>query len=92
MPEKQAKDAIGSAPFFALEVTKLDKLREEVLARTYGEGATASFLDIRSNVATLPMAEAAEAGLARQLIDWHRRNRFCPGCGKPMVRLLANSV
>ncbi|MEP6829684.1 MAG: NAD(+) diphosphatase [Rhizomicrobium sp.] len=41
------------------------------------------FRDMRAAAFVLPDAEAAIAGQAKALIDWHRRHRFCANCGAP---------
>ena len=39
------------------------------------------FRDLRAAAFVLPDGEAAIAGQAKSLIDWHRRHRFCANCG-----------
>jgi NAD+ diphosphatase len=39
------------------------------------------FHDMRAAAFILPAADAAIAGQAKALIDWHRRHGFCPNCG-----------
>ncbi len=41
------------------------------------------FVDMRSLLMALPEAEAALAGTARALFNWHRTHRFCSACGGP---------
>jgi NAD+ diphosphatase len=39
------------------------------------------FRDMRAAAPVLPARDAAIAGQAKALLDWHRRHRFCPNCG-----------
>ena len=39
------------------------------------------FIDMRRLLLDLPPAEAALAGTARALFNWHRSHRFCSACG-----------
>ena len=39
------------------------------------------FLEMRPAAFVLPARDAAIAGQAKALIDWHRRHGFCPNCG-----------
>jgi len=41
------------------------------------------FIDLRTAAAVLPGREAAMAGAAKSLFDWHARHRFCSACGQP---------
>lgn len=41
------------------------------------------FVDMRQLLLRLPPAEAALAGTARALFNWHRTHRFCSACGGP---------
>lgn len=41
-----------------------------------------AFIDMRSAAAALPGVEAAMAGAAKSLFDWHSRNPFCSACGR----------
>lgn len=41
-----------------------------------------TFIDMRTAGATLPGAEAAMAGGAKSLFDWHARHGFCAACGQ----------
>jgi NAD+ diphosphatase len=41
------------------------------------------FVDMRQLLLRLPADEAALAGTARALFNWHRTHRFCSACGAP---------
>ena len=41
------------------------------------------FIDLRAAAAALPAEEAAMAGAAKSLFDWHGRHGFCSACGGP---------
>jgi len=58
------------APVFAVQ------LPEEQLR---GRGR---LIDLRTAAAILPGAEAAMAGTAKSLFDWHARHGFCANCGR----------
>lgn len=40
------------------------------------------FVEMREAAAILPGADAAMAGTAKSLFDWHRRHGFCAACGQ----------
>lgn len=40
-------------------------------------------------LATMPPGEAATYSVARSLVDWHARHRFCPRCATPTVAFRA---
>ncbi|MBN8553021.1 MAG: NAD(+) diphosphatase [Caulobacterales bacterium] len=44
--------------------------------------ARGRLIDLRTAAAVLPGAEAAMAGTARSLFDWHSRHGFCANCGQ----------
>lgn len=46
-------------------------------------GPDQRFLDMRQLLLALPADEAALAGTARALYNWHRTHRFCSACGAP---------
>lgn len=66
-------------PFWALDTTTLDDLREDVLKSGGGE-----FTDMRAGMASISPEQAAIAGEGRALLDWNTRNRFCPSCARPL--------
>jgi NAD+ diphosphatase len=55
--------------------------RPEPLAE-FGFDGVAHFPDLRAVAGLLPPGDAAIAAQARQLVDWHARHGFCPGCGE----------
>ena len=49
------------------------------------------FIDVRSAAAQLaasggPVPDVALIGLARSLLEWNRKHRFCANCGRPSVQ------
>jgi NAD+ diphosphatase len=65
----------GTQPLFALD---LPGDSEPVL----GGGG---FQEMRSAAFILPARDTAIAGQAKALLDWHKRNGFCPNCGHPTM-------
>ncbi|KAM0793796.1 hypothetical protein ACM66B_001212 [Microbotryomycetes sp. NB124-2] len=64
-------------PYWALDVSSLSPLKELVLERH----PDAEFGDMRAGMQSIPAEDAAVGGEGRALIDWNRRNLFCPACG-----------
>lgn len=44
---------------------------------------TMEFADLRSMMAELSVADAADAATAKGVLEWHRSHRFCSKCGHP---------
>lgn len=65
------------AAHFAVEVAHTDPAD---LARPVGN---AEFQELRRHGAALPPAEAGMLALARGMMHWHARHRFCGVCGEP---------
>ncbi len=63
---------IDGEPRFALDLSGL--------SLPAGRG---DYVDLRAAAGLLPPDELALAGLARSLVDWHARHRFCAVCGGP---------
>ncbi|HEY3912806.1 MAG TPA: NAD(+) diphosphatase [Stellaceae bacterium] len=72
---------------FALDLSAaeapLDMLRSPVLAASGIEEATVRFADLRQLGGRLDQREAALLALARAMLYWHARHRFCGLCGSP---------
>ncbi|KAM0756506.1 hypothetical protein T439DRAFT_321210 [Meredithblackwellia eburnea MCA 4105] len=66
-------------PYWALDTTTLDDLRDKVLKEGGGE-----FTDMRAGMSSIPAEQAALAGEGRALVDWNTRNRFCTSCSRPL--------
>ncbi|KAK4050366.1 NADH pyrophosphatase [Microbotryomycetes sp. JL201] len=64
-------------PYWALDVSNLTDLKKLVLERH----TDAEFGDMRAGMQSIPAEDAAIGGEGRALIDWNRRNLFCPACG-----------
>ena len=69
-------DADGAA-WFACDLSPHD----EASVPTFGQQAR--FLDLGQVVTRLSSADSAILAYARALLHWHRRHRFCGGCGGP---------
>jgi|SRR5262245_24016762 len=48
----------------------------------FGFEGVAHFPDLRAVAGLLPPGDAGIAAQARQVVDWHARHGFCPGCGE----------
>ncbi|GAA6040372.1 hypothetical protein JCM8097_007582 [Rhodosporidiobolus ruineniae] len=66
-------------PYWALDVSALDELKKKAV-----EGGKREFGELRAGAQTIPPEEAAIAAEARALVDWNTRNKFCPGCSRPI--------
>ena len=54
-------------------------------AEAFGLTGVGEFFGLRKLASLLSPVEAAMAAQARSVLEWHRRHRFCPGCGNPSV-------
>ena len=72
---------------FALDLSAaeapLDSLRSPALAASGIEAAPVRFADLRQLAGRLDRREAALLALARAMLYWHARHRFCGLCGSP---------
>ncbi len=72
---------------FALDLSPaeapLDMLRSPELAASGIEGGAMRFADLRQIGAVLDRREGALLALARAMLYWHARHRFCGLCGSP---------
>jgi NAD+ diphosphatase len=50
--------------------------------REFGFEGVAHFPELRAIAGLLPPGDAGIAAQARQIVDWHARHGFCPGCGE----------
>ncbi|KAI9511131.1 NUDIX hydrolase domain-like protein [Russula earlei] len=85
-PEEFAKTLVGT-PFFSVDVSdvsqsELDRLVQTSLAGT--DDFTLSFAEPRSAIRGLDDPNAAIFAVARSMIDWNFRNKFCASCGSPV--------
>src|SRR6266849_7583942 len=78
---------IDERAHFALDVSAheapLDMLRSPALAAAGIQEANVRFADLRSLGARLERREGALLALARAMMFWHSRHRFCGLCGSP---------
>jgi NAD+ diphosphatase len=72
---------------FALDLstadTPLDMLRSPVLAASGIDGTQVRFTDLRQLGGRIERREGALLALARAMLFWHARHRFCGLCGSP---------
>jgi len=78
---------IDERAHFALDLSPvaapLDTLRSPTLAASGIEAATMRFADLRQVAPRLDRREGALLALARAMIFWHARHRYCGLCGSP---------
>ena len=78
---------VDDRPHFALDVSAheapLDMLRSPALAAAGIAEAGIRFADLRQLAGRLDRAEGALLALARAMMFWHSRHRFCGACGAP---------
>jgi NAD+ diphosphatase len=77
--EEQAHFALDLSPVQA----PLDMLHSPALAASGIEAAAVRFADLRQLGGRLDRREAALLALARAILYWHARHRFCGLCGSP---------
>jgi NAD+ diphosphatase len=78
---------IDDRAHFALDVSgheaPLDRLRSPALAAAGIDEAGVRFADLRQLAGSLDRHEGALLALARAMMFWHSRHRFCGMCGSP---------
>jgi NAD+ diphosphatase len=78
---------VDDRPHFALDVSAveapLEMLRSPALEAAGIEAAEVRFADLRQLGARLERYEGALLALARAIMFWHSRHRFCGVCGAP---------
>jgi NAD+ diphosphatase len=80
---------IEERPHFALDLshveTPLDALASPALAASGIPGDGVRFADLRQLAGRLARQEGALLALARAMVWWHSRHRFCGLCGSPTL-------
>ncbi|PCH36025.1 NAD+ diphosphatase [Wolfiporia cocos MD-104 SS10] len=77
---------LQGTPFFSLDVSDVEKqeidtaLKESESGRT---GAEFNFAEPRGAMAAFDAFDASLFAMARTMVDWNSRNKFCPSCGSP---------
>ncbi|KAF8509833.1 NUDIX hydrolase domain-like protein [Gautieria morchelliformis] len=75
---------ISGAPFFSIDITGVSAaVTDELLASAAEGGESLGFDEPRSTAAQFSMFDAATFSVARSMLDWNTRNKFCAGCGSP---------
>lgn len=72
-------------PLWALDVSRLSDLKKQLLEEEEGR----EFVELRAGSQVIPNDEASIGAEARSLIDWNTRNKFCPGCSRPLRSIWA---
>ncbi|GAA5830711.1 hypothetical protein JCM5353_004094 [Sporobolomyces roseus] len=67
-------------PYWALDISKLSDLKEQIMKEKEGR----EFMELRAGDKVIPNDEASIGAEARSLVDWNTRNKFCPGCARPL--------
>lgn len=96
-PDQRLEDHSPGHPVWALDVSSLSQLNDlGSVAGVFHASSAAEmpqgsldYADMRAGMMALASSEAAVAGQGRALIDWNRRNRYCPGCGRPQTSVWA---
>ncbi len=80
---------VDERPHFALDLTHveapLDMLASPALAASGIPAEDARFADLRQLAGRLAHNEGALLALARAMVFWHQRHRFCGLCGSPTL-------
>ncbi len=76
-PEPVFLGIAGGVAHFAADLSD----RPDPLAE-FGFEGVAHFPELRAIAGLLPAGDAGIAAQARQVVDWHARHGFCPGCGE----------
>jgi len=66
--------------YFALDATNYPELAEKAKELCGGDD-NAIFVDLRAELLSVDFETTGVIAEARALIDWNKRNKFCPGCG-----------
>jgi NAD+ diphosphatase len=78
---------VGERPHFALDLSgheePLEALRSPALAAAGIAEAGVRFADLRQLAGRLAREEGSLLALARAMVFWHSRHRFCGECGAP---------
>jgi NAD+ diphosphatase len=78
---------IEERPHFAIDLshveTPLDMLASPALAASGVPAQSTRFADLRQLAGRLARHEGALLALARAMVFWHQRHRFCGVCGSP---------
>ncbi|GAA5823467.1 hypothetical protein JCM10212_007164 [Sporobolomyces blumeae] len=72
-------------PYWALDISNLPELK----ARLEDEDPAREFVELRAGAKEIENHEASIGAEARSLIDWNTRNKFCPGCARPLRSIWA---
>lgn len=81
---------LEGTPFFTIEVADLeDSLVKEAIQTSQCADSSLNFMDSRTAMTSLDVFTAAVFAEARSMVDWNRRNKFCPACGSPTYSLWA---
>ncbi|GAA6012636.1 hypothetical protein JCM11491_005463 [Sporobolomyces phaffii] len=67
-------------PYWAFDVSKLKEFKAQLLDEKEGR----EFVELRAGSQVIPNDEASIGAEARSLVDWNTRNKFCPGCSRPL--------
>jgi NAD+ diphosphatase len=80
---------VDDRPHFALDLTPveapLEALASPALAASGIPADGARFADLRQLAGRLPRSEGALLALARAMVFWHQRHRYCGVCGSPTL-------
>ncbi|KAI0318878.1 NUDIX hydrolase domain-like protein [Amylostereum chailletii] len=90
-PEKAALDIKGN-PYFSIDVTDAEQPVVDALVevgKKSSSNAQVAFMEPRAAIRGFTAEEAGIFAIARSMIDWNYRNKFCSACGSPQHSLWA---
>ncbi|GAA5923106.1 NAD(+) diphosphatase [Sporobolomyces koalae] len=67
-------------PYWVLDVSNLGDFKQRLLEAKSGR----EFVELRAASSVIANDEASIGAEARSLVDWNTRNKFCPGCSRPL--------
>ena len=67
-------------PYFVVDTTNHPELAAKA-KEAHGGDEHAMFIDLRAELLSVDFESTGVMAEARALVDWNKRNKFCPGCG-----------
>ncbi|CCL99657.1 uncharacterized protein FIBRA_01677 [Fibroporia radiculosa] len=77
---------LSGTPFFSLDVSGIEQTDLDAALQNSAAGkagAELSFAEPRGAMAMFDAFDASIFAMARTMVDWNFRNKFCPSCGSP---------
>ncbi|GJE92792.1 NADH pyrophosphatase domain-containing protein [Phanerochaete sordida] len=83
---------LRGTPYFSLDVTDVPSANVDAAlqgSQSGRDGAKLEFVDGRAAMSLINQFDSGVFSVARTLVDWTARNKFCAGCGSPVYTLWA---